>query len=116
MLSTSKEEFRQNVKKCIEESVEKGLCDAMLAAFGEDTTEGITTEVTNMRKKMSKEFAKKGKETISDKLVDGLVDAIDTYIRSIGIQITTSVPGTLACSVGPVSGIINISPNDVKIL
>lgn len=89
-------------KKTMEFEIKKkvfdGLYKGFLATFGNDPTENSCD--------MAMRFAKEAAPDIAS----GITDAIDTYLKSLVINIPSAPQGGLVAppTGGPVSGIVNI--------
>lgn len=81
-----------NIKKKVFDGLYKGF----LSTFGDSPTENSCD--------MAMRFAKEAAPDITD----GIVDSIDTYLKSLVVNIPAAPQSTLACAVGPVSGTIMI--------
>lgn len=81
-----------NIKKKVFDGLYKGF----LSTFGDSPTENSCD--------MAMRFAKEAAPDITD----GIVESIDTYLKSLVVNIPAAPQSTLACAVGPVSGTVMI--------
>lgn len=81
-----------NIKKKVFDGLYKGF----LSTFGDSPTKNTCD--------MAMRFAKEAAPDITD----GIVDSIDTYLKSLVVNIPAAPQTTLACAVGPVTGTVLI--------
>lgn len=81
-----------NIKKKVFDGLYKGF----LSTFGDSPTENSCD--------MAMRFAKEAAPDITD----GIVESIDTYLKSLVVNIPAAPQSSLACAVGPVSGTVMI--------
>ena len=105
--------YKQDIVNAMQEIIYESLYKAMKESL--DQTESIDMDKPVSKSDMIEAFAAAGKKAINISTTSKLVDAIDAYIKSAGISILASPQAALVCGVGPVRGVINVSPNNVTI-
>lgn len=113
MLAAANPKFKQDIVNAMQEIIYESLYKAMKESL--DQTESIDMDKPVSKSDMIEAFATAGKKAINISTTSKLVDAIDAYIKSAGISILASPQAALVCGVGPVTGVINVSPNNVTI-
>ena len=113
MLTAANPKFKQDIVNAMQEIIYESLYKAMKESL--DQTEALDMDKPVSKSDMVKAFAEAGKKAINMDTTSKLVNAIDAYIKAAGISILASPQTTLACGVGPVTGVINVSPNNVTI-
>ena len=119
MLIDQKVVFEQNLKQNIYDALKPSAKDAFkktsVTTSGDADIDNMIQQAIN---EVSENFAETLAVNFSNKVAPKLADTIYNYIKSIGVQITVPVPGTtvLSSPVGPVTGVINILPNNVQII
>lgn len=113
MLAAANPKFKQDIVSAMQEIIYESLYEAMKKSL--DQTEALDMDKPVSKSDMVKAFAEAGKKAIDMNTTSKLVNAIDAYIKSAGISILASPQTTLACPVGPVTGVINVSPNNIMI-
>ena len=108
MLSQTKSSFETNVT----EILEKSLYKAMMCFY----QDGEDDDVNRVAKSHIEKACKTASETFSKEASKKLVGEIDKYIKSMGINISTSPADIkLYSAMGPVTGSITITPQTSEI-
>ena len=108
MLKKAKPKFESDIKQLIEDS----MYNAFISTFSKGDEDVIDAYLEKALDESAKKFARK----VSEKAATPLADAIDEYIKSMGIFITVQPLGiSLTGPTGPVSGVINITPQTSNI-
>lgn len=110
-LASAKSSFENDIYNVLKDA----LYNAYMTQYNDNVVEEASKFNIDVQNKM-KEVAINFSEEAAKKASKGLADAIYNYIKEMAITINHIPKGTLISPAGPVTGTINVSPNEVTII